>query len=270
MKYDIWKNSTSHNEVDYNPTHKAPLPDCMKTQRLKLLEDREKKAASINTKEQMNVRLVSYTKFTDEQDTEALIAYVARVSNPSNQNNHETAPRLISFLLKQAHWSPFDMTDITFEIKTSRAIGRQLLRHRSFYFQEFSQRYAEVTATEPVELRKASKNNRQSSEERVDDTALDTLVNETIKNCLATYETLLDKGVAKECARFILPECASTTIYMKGTLRQWIHFLDVRLEKATQKEARELAEAVKPNLAELFPLTFSALDIIHKEKQVNG
>ena len=216
----------------------------------------------------METKLVSITKPHIEgiSNAEELIVYTARVSNPENQMNMETAPRLLAYLIKHKHWSPFEMVDVTFEIKTSRAIAAQILRHRSFSFQEFSQRYSPVQEMEPVQLRKAGATNRQSSLEVFDPTlrgvaqaseaiaSLNELTNKV-------YNDLLDAGVAKECARMILPLTTQTTIYMKGSIRSWIHYLDIRCDEHTQLEHREIELAIREELRQHFPNIFSALDV---------
>lgn len=216
----------------------------------------------------MNVKLISITEsFIDEKDTagrltaEELIVYIARVSNPGNQINKETSDKLISYLIKNKHWSPFEMVDMTVEIVTSRAIAQQILRHRSFSFQEFSQRYAEVTEMEEVQLRKQADKNRQSSTEEFDKTIF--VEGNPISSCVAIfnhikksqdlYKELLDNGVAKECARMILPLTTQTKIYMKGSVRSWIHYLQIRCDEHTQFEHREIALAIKKIFAENFP-----------------
>ena len=217
----------------------------------------------------MNVKLVSSTKSLIEGielSAEELIVYTARVSNPENQMNKESSDRLIKYLIKNKHWSPLEMCDVTVEIKTSRAIAAQILRHRSFSFQEFSQRYSEVNKMEDVQLRKAGSTNRQSSLE-VFDPNLDgnpisasRLIDAHIKQGVRLYNSLLKEGVAKECARMILPLNTQTTIYMTGTLRSWLHYLDLRCAQSTQKEHRDIAVEINNTLKDIFPQTFSALD----------
>ena len=156
----------------------------------------------------MKVRLVSITRSYVEEaslDPEELIVYVARVSNPSNQLNTGTAAGLLAYLIKHKHWSPFEMVDMTVEIVTSRGIAQQILRHRSFSFQEFSQRYAEVTDFEPIQLRLKADKNRQSSSEALENEVLQNAVDSFIKSSELVYKGLLEAGVAKECARFVLP-----------------------------------------------------------------
>ena len=208
----------------------------------------------------MNVSLVSITQpFSSLDSAEDIIAYCARVSNPENQKNVETAPRLLKFLIKHGHWSPFEMVDMTVEIKTSRAIAAQILRHRSFSFQEFSQRYSEAQSLEKLELRKQADKNRQSSSEAFEDSQLHTKVREHLAKSLSLYKNLIRKGAAKESARMILPLTTETTMYMKGSARSWIHYIDLRTKQNTQKEHREIAEECKNIFKHNFPTTSEAL-----------
>jgi thymidylate synthase (FAD) len=208
----------------------------------------------------MNVSLVSITQpFSDLDNAEDIIAYCARVSNPENQKNTETAPRLLKFLIKHGHWSPFEMVDMTVEIKTSRAIAAQILRHRSFSFQEFSQRYSEAQSLEKLELRKQADKNRQSSSEAFEDSQLHTKVREHLAKSLSLYKNLIRKGAAKESARMILPLTTETTMYMKGSVRSWVHYIDLRTKENTQKEHREIAEECKNIFKQNFPTTSEAL-----------
>ena len=223
----------------------------------------------------MNVELISITKpvgWTSDgegMDAEDLIAFCARVSNPKNQMNMKTAPKLIAFLIKHKHWSPFELASMCVEIKTSRAIAAQILRHRSFSFQEFSQRYSEATELEDYELRKPAEKNRQSSSEAFENTGLDSvyyIANRAMKGAMAAYQDLLDAGVAKECARAVLPLNTKTTIYMNGTVRSWIHYINLRTEENTQKEHRDVANAVKEVFISHFPNISEALKWKSKEK----
>lgn len=206
----------------------------------------------------MNVKLVSVTQsFVAEEklSPEELIIYIARVSNPGNQLNKQTAPKLIQWTIDNKHWSPYEMVDMTVEIKTSRAIAQQILRHRSFSFQEFSQRYAEVTEMEPVELRMQATKNRQSSTEEA--TLPEDLINALAEQqnvALHLYSTLLKKGVAKECARFILPLNTQTTMYMKGSVRSWIHYLGIRDNEHAQKEHQQVAKGIREIFCKQFPV----------------
>lgn len=186
------------------------------------------------------------------------IAYCARVSNPANQLNSESAPRLLQYLIKNKHWSPFEIINVCMEIKTTRDIGRQILRHRSFSFQEFSQRYAAVTESAMREPRLQDNKNRQNSIEIEED-------NETVRwwnehseriNSYAqtAYTEALRRGIAKEQARAILPEgMTMSTMYMSGTLRSWIHYCDLRCKNGTQKEHRDIAIKAWNELSRQFP-----------------
>lgn len=211
------------------------------------------------------VKLVSITKPVIEgiNSAEELISYCARVSNPENQMSTETAPRLIKYLIKHKHWSPFEMVSATFEIKTSRAIAAQILRHRSFSFQEFSQRYSVATEFEKFELRKQGKTNRQVGEDLIDFGDYVEMVEEigTLQlACQNLYKKLLDRGVARECARMILPLSTSTRLYMSGTIRSWIHYIDLRTSKDTQTDHREIADKIQDIFIKEFPVISEALE----------
>ena len=209
----------------------------------------------------MNVKLVSMTNIlVDGIDTpEELIVYIARVSSPNNQLNMETAPKLIRYLIQNKHWSPFEMVNICFEIETSRAISHQLVRHKSIPAQELSERYSKVEDFEPIELRKQAIKNRQSSSDIINDKTLQDNVDKTIEACFACYELLLEQGVARETARMVLPLTTKTRLYMNGSLRSWIHFLDVRNSEHAQKEIRLIAQEIENILKQHFPNTFEAL-----------
>jgi thymidylate synthase (FAD) len=171
-----------------------------------------------------------------------------------------TADRLLRYCIQHGHWSVFETASMTVEIQTSRAIAAQILRHRSFTFQEFSQRYAEASDFEPVELRRQAKTNRQSSSELIDNEKLTNEVREYINDAIDNYEYLLEKGVARECARMILPLCTQTTLYMTGSVRSWIHYFQQRLSEHTQKEHREIAESIFKIFDNQFPTTTKALN----------
>jgi len=214
----------------------------------------------------VKVKLVSITKPDIEglQSAEDLVAYCARVSNPSNQMNSESAPKLLSFLIKHKHWSPFEMVDMTVEIKTSRAIAAQILRHRSFSFQEFSQRYSVATDFEDIEFRLQGDKNRQVGENLLDPTDLRyadlyTSVQEAIEASTTAYNKMIQGGIAKEVARMILPLTTETTMYMKGSLRSWVHYIDLRTENNTQKEHRLIADECKSIFVKNFPTISEAL-----------
>ena len=205
-----------------------------------------------------NVELVHVTP-----DAESLIAYMARVSNPSNQHNTETSPRLIRYLIKHKHWSPFEMVNMCVEIHTTRSVAAQILRHRSFSFQEFSQRYAEASQLgSPVypELRLQDTKNRQNSiEVEEEDLFLKDRIRYLYKHAEQVYEALLEAGVAKECARDVLPLSTPTKLYMNGTLRSWLHYCDLRCANGTQKEHKQIADKVKELVAVQFPAVYAAM-----------
>ena len=195
-------------------------------------------------------------------DLEEKVAYCARVSNPNNQRNHETAPKLLKYLMKHKHWSPFEMANVCMEIETTRDIARQILRHRSFSFQEFSQRYAEVSEFETRECRMQDNKNRQNSLITDD---LDTqewwwaAQNRVKSEAEFMYQAALNRGIAKEQARALLPEgMAVSRMYMNGTLRSWLHYIEVRTDPSTQKEHRDVAEACKTVLSVLCPSLMEA------------
>lgn len=208
------------------------------------------------------------SKEVDRMTSEQLIVYIARVSNSDNQLNLETGPKLLKFLINNKHWSPFEMVDFTVEVVTSRGIAQQILRHRSFSFQEFSQRYAEVTDFEEVQLRKAGATNRQSSLEEFNpmlplypatEVAAAQLIEMHLQDSEKLYKKLLDAGVAKECARFVLPITTQTKIYMKGSIRSWIHYLQIRTDEHTQLEHRLIALAIQNLFIQYFPDISEAL-----------
>lgn len=217
----------------------------------------------------MKVNLISITKPCDGagvnidgeiMQAEDLIAYCARVSNPKNQSNMKTAPKLIKFLIKHKHWSPFELANMCVEIKTSRAIAAQILRHRSFSFQEFSQRYSQATEIESLELRSPAEKNRQSSSEEIKDIKLFAKARAIQHKSKQVYDELIESGVAKECARAVLPLGTQTTMYMNGTVRSWIHYINLRTEENTQKEHRDIANAIKDIFVKQFPNTSEALE----------
>jgi len=217
----------------------------------------------------MQVRLHSYSQpaeYFAENMTE-LVAFCARVSNPSNQSNKETSEKLIKYLIANKHWSPLEMVSLTLEIVTTRDIARQMLRHRSFSFQEYSQRYADPTKDLDFVLRDAriqDKQNRQNSTEldfkKHEDRELDRLWKEkqqtVIKASKDAYMWAITNGIAKEQARVVLPEGnIESRLYMAGTLRSWIHYIQLRSENGTQKEHIEVAKACAQAITEIFPLT---------------
>lgn len=202
----------------------------------------------------MQVTLINTTK-----DAEKTIMYCARVSNPANQDSGDT--RLLSYCIKHGHWSIFEMADMTVEIITSRAIAPQILRHKSFVFQEFSQRYAKISNFEPVELRLQG-DSKQGSSKLVPqhELSLNDIVDRATQACQNAYEELLQHGVSRECARFVLPGRTQTRLYMKGSVRSWIHYLKVRTAQDTQKEHRMIALEIKNLFIENFPTIAKALD----------
>ena len=216
----------------------------------------------------MKVNLVSYTRPAGEleghmSDLLELIAYCARVSNPANQINSEKSEKLINYLIKHKHWSPFEMADITLEIETTRDIARQMLRHRSFSFQEFSQRYADVSALgdmfEYSEVRLQDPKNRQNSLAGADEELKiywEDMQHAVINTCQEVYEKALARGIAKEVARKVLPEgLTKSRLYMKGSVRSWIHYLEARGEgTGTQKEHMQVAKEVAKAIYQLFPV----------------
>lgn len=239
----------------------------------------------------MQVKLVSLTKALIEEKeltAEELIVYTARVSNPPNQLNSETSDKLISYMVRNKHWSPFEMADMTVEIVTSRGIAQQILRHRSFSFQEFSQRYAAVTEIEKVQLRLQADKNRQSSTEAIgtvhwtdkffgteildgkeDFQDIAEAIGKHIKEGQKLYNKMLDKGIAKECARAILPIATQTKIYMKGSIRSWIHYLQIRCDEHTQLEHRQIAFEILELFKLHFPNISKALELMAKVEKAN-
>lgn len=216
------------------------------------------------------VRLVSITNpselvritedgLTTTVSPEELIVYIARVSNPDNQMNMETAPKLINYLIKHKHWSPFEFVDMTVEIVTRRSIAAQILRHKSFSFQEFSQRYSTATEVQSIELRRQGKTNRQSSEEIILDSTLSKMVDNHLEKSKELYQYLIDEGVSRETARDVLPLATETTMYMKGSVRSWIHYLDLRCSQDTQIEHRNIANDIKDIFINNFPNISEAL-----------
>ena len=198
-------------------------------------------------------------------NAEELIAYMARVSNPSNQLNTETSAKLIKYLIDHQHWSPFEMVNMCVEISTNRAIAAQLLRHRSFSFQEFSQRYAAVTSMELPELpelRRQDKKNRQNSINDLDPALVNTFEYDIAKHyadCYRLYQRMLDVGIAKECAREVLPLGTPTRLYMNGTIRSWLHYCDLRTGHGTQKEHAVIAGEVQDLLYKHLPNVCEAM-----------
>ncbi|AQT27909.1 thymidylate synthase [Pectobacterium phage vB_PatP_CB4] len=205
----------------------------------------------------MSVKLISITP-----DAESMMGYIARVSNPANQDNPDVAG-LLSYCIKHNHWSVFEQAHMTIEIETARAISTQILRHRSFTFQEFSQRYAEVAPAVMFDLRSQDTKNRQNS---IDDIPQDT--QDDLKSQVSAYlteghklyQSLVTQGVAKECARMMLPMCSPTCIYMTGNIRSWITYINLRSANGTQKEHMDIAEECKKVFKEQLPTLAIALN----------
>ena len=208
----------------------------------------------------MKVQLITVTP-----DAEKNMAFVARVSNPNNQDN-ENFSGLLKYCIKHQHWSVFEQAHMTLEIETTRAIAAQILRHRSFTFQEFSQRYAqsnELGEIDLPELRRQDNKNRQNSIDDLDKDIVDKLNRQMItlfSSAQSLYNQMVETGVAKECARMVLPLCTPTRIYMTGSVRSWIHYIDLRSAHGTQKEHMEIAESCKDIFKEQFPIVSEALE----------
>ena len=208
----------------------------------------------------MKVQLITVTP-----DAEKNMAFVARVSNPSNQTN-ENFSGLLAYCIKHQHWSVFEQAHMTLEIETTRAIAAQILRHRSFTFQEFSQRYAksnELGEIQLPELRRQDVKNRQNSIDDLDEKVVDKLNRQMItlfSSAESLYRQMIDEGVAKECARMVLPLCTPTRIYMTGSVRSWIHYINLRSAHGTQKEHMEIAVACRNVFKEQFPVVSEALE----------
>ena len=201
---------------------------------------------------------VKYVHSTPDGDN--LVAYMARVSNPENQNNTETSARLIRYLIKHKHWSPFEMVNMCVEINTKRSIAAQILRHRSFSFQEFSQRYSKaLDQPGPLAVRRQDTKNRQNSVDDIDPyTTQDFQIkaDQVYDLSFKLYNEMLEAGVAKECAREVLPLSTPTRLYMNGTLRSWLHYCDLRCANGTQLEHQIIADECKELLKTHFPLVF--------------
>ena len=208
----------------------------------------------------MNVKLVSITP-----DAEKTMAYIARVSNPSNQDNENFAG-LLRYCIKHQHWSVFEQSSMTLEIETTRGLAAQILRHRSFTFQEFSQRYADsnlLGEIELPELRRQDTKNRQNSIDDLDFAIVEKLekqMNTLFSSSLALYNQMLESGVAKACARFVLPLATPTRLYMTGSCRSWVHYINLRSAHGTQKEHMDIAEACRKVFTEQFPSVSEALE----------
>jgi thymidylate synthase (FAD) len=194
-------------------------------------------------------------------DAEQIIAYCARVSNPANQENTEIS-KLLDYCIKHNHWSVFEMANACFEIETSRAIAPQILRHTSFSFQEFSQRYAKVQSFEPINIRRQDLKNRQNSIDDVDEKTKEWFDNKydlLQQQSKGLYNMALEMGIAKECARMVLPLSTTTKLYMNGNIRSWIHYITTRTKEDTQKEHRDIAICIKNRLAVELPIIAKTL-----------
>lgn len=216
--------------------------------------------------ESMNVKLINYSQSPDGMNLLEQVAFAARVSNPTNQNNSETAEKLVRYLIKHQHWSPLEMVSVCLEIETTRDIARQILRHRSFSFQEFSQRYADASQLgfEVREARMQDLKNRQNSIE-TDNQALaawwETYQKKVIEVATDAYKFALEKGIAKEQARAVLPEgITGSRMYMNGTLRSWVHYIQLRSGNGTQKEHRDIAIACADAIEPIFPMIKEYID----------
>ena len=208
----------------------------------------------------MNVKLIWVTPNAEE-----LITYMARVSAPKNQDNMETAPKLLRYLIQHKHWSPYEMANMCVEINTTRAISAQIIRHRSFSFQEFSARYADVSELGSAvipHLRRQDYKNRQNSIDDLDPEVVGAYyrrISQLFEDAEHLYREMVSNGVAKECARNILPMASQTRIYMKGCLRSWIHYLQLRCDPGTQSEHRQIAEEIKQIFCQQFPIIGEAV-----------
>ena len=195
-------------------------------------------------------------------EAEKLVAEMARVSNPENQKNHETAPRLLRYLIKHRHWSPFELCSMCLKIETERDVAAQILRHRSFSFQEFSTRYSKTSLAEIPHFRRQDTKNRQSSHDDLPEDVKKWLEAQTgvlIAKSFSLYQEMLELGVAKETARRVLPLCTPTTLYMSGTLRSWIHYIELRTMQDTQLEHRIIAEQCKKVFLKELPVIGEAV-----------
>ena len=225
-----------------------------------------------NYTENMKVSLVTVTPRAEET-----MGYIARVSNPQNQTNPVVAG-LLGYCVKHGHWSVFEQAHMTLEIETTRAIAAQILRHRSFTFQEFSQRYADSTQLGIIpipKLRKQDLKNRQNSTDDLDEFVkqkLELQMKTLFDSATALYQQMLEEGVAKECARMVLPLCTPTRIYMTGSCRSWIHYIELRSANGTQKEHMDIAQACKTVFIEQFPIVSEALEwrngVVEIQKQI--
>lgn len=210
----------------------------------------------------MKVSIASITQPLVEgiSTPDEFIVYCARVSNPDNQLNTATGPRLLRYCIKHGHWSIFEQASMTIEVETSLAIAEQIVRHCSMRFQKFSLRYSEAETIEPIEIRRAAKSNRQSSEDiHPNAAALNKRVDHVMKQVFRLYKDMIEQGVARECARMILPQATTTRLYVTGNVRSWIHYLQQRLSEHAQKEHRLVAKEVEQIFAKHFPQVYEAI-----------
>ena len=217
-----------------------------------------------------NVKLVSCTQGAgnlEGKGPQEIISYVARVSNPNNQLNFDTASGLLKYCIKHEHWSIFEQANITLEINTTRGLAAQILRHRTFTFQEFSQRYADANLLSndiPLpKLRRQDTKNRQNSIDDIDpfiSQKYEILMQEHFRDAMELYQKMLDEGIAKECSRFVLPLAVPTRLYMTGSCRSWIHYINLRSAHGTQEEHRLIAEECRGIFKDIFPDVSTALE----------
>jgi len=216
----------------------------------------------------MNIKLISYSQGADSKNLLDQVAYAARVSNPANQNNSETSEKLVRYLIKNQHWSPLEMVSVCLEINTTRDIARQILRHRSFSFQEFSQRYADASQLgfETREARLQDTKNRQNSIDITDEVLKSQWIDRQevlLEQIKKQYSWALENGIAKEQARAVLPEgITKSRMYMNGTLRSWVHYIQLRSANGTQKEHQEIAIACAKAIEPIFPMIMEYTNVL--------
>ena len=223
-----------------------------------------------------SVKLISHTTGAGELEGKSpqdVISYVARVSNPHNQENFRTAAGLLRYCIKHQHWSIFETASMTLEINTTRGLAAQILRHRSFTYQEFSQRYANTNELGNItapDLRRQDEKNRQNSIKNLPPGLVkdyQSKIEKHFNNAVALYDSLIDCGVAKECARFVLPLATNTRLYMTGSARSWIHYINLRSAHGTQQEHMDIAEQCRDVFKEVFPDIYTALDWGYKHEE---
>ena len=223
-----------------------------------------------------SVKLISHTTGAGELEGKSpqdVISYVARVSNPHNQENFRTSAGLLRYCIKHQHWSIFETASMTLEINTTRGLAAQILRHRSFTFQEFSQRYANTNELGQItapDLRRQDEKNRQNSISNLPPGLVEDYqqkIEKHFDSSLALYNNLIDVGVAKECARFVLPLATNTRLYMTGTCRSWIHYINLRSAHGTQQEHMDIAEQCRDVFKEVFPDIYAALEWAYNQEE---